>query len=69
MIESGYRLLLGGAEQSVPAGWLGRFVVCSGLRLLVSGSSHSNILVAVLVYAVNQLRSSSVKGSVDFRVA
>ena len=30
---------------------------------------YSNILAAVLVYAVSQLRSSSVKGSVDFRVA
>src|SRR5919107_794960 len=32
-------------------------------------ASYSNILAAVLVYAVSQLRSSSVKGSVDFRVA
>jgi hypothetical protein len=31
--------------------------------------SYSNILAAVLVYAVSQLRSSSVNGSVDFRVA
>jgi hypothetical protein len=64
---------LGGAEQSVPAGWLGRFVVFGALRgvatLLVSGSSYLNNLEAVLVYAVNQLRSSSVKGSEDFRVA
>jgi hypothetical protein len=64
---------LGGAEQSVPAGWLGRFVVFGAFRgvatLLVSGSCYLNNLEAVLVYAVNQLRSSSVKGSVDFRVA
>ena len=31
--------------------------------------SYSNILAAVLVYAVSQVRSSSVNGSVDFRVA
>jgi hypothetical protein len=52
--------------------------LCSGasqhvvtVEILLSGGKrcYANILAAVLVYAVSQLRSSSVKGSVDFRVA
>jgi hypothetical protein len=68
---------MGGAEYSVPAVLPGRlfafrgFMTCGYGRALDRRGkrSYSNILAAVLVYAVSQLRSSSVNGSVDFRVA
>jgi hypothetical protein len=68
---------MGGAEHSVLAALPGRLFAFRGSMTCDSGRalnergtrSYSNILAALLVYAVSQLRSSSVKGSVDFRVA